>query len=135
MIYDCKTGRPPGIYLRTAPNPWGPWSARQLLFNPAPDAATRTGFCYFIHSVSRCPTGAPNPPSGRTAPEGGYYAPYFVAGWTTGIRGSQTTRAQTTIYYTISTHDPYGQVIVQSTIDGPVPPRQPPPSCKGTACM
>ena len=68
--------------------------------------------------------------------DGGYYGPYFVANWITGTRGTLTTRASTTIYYTLDTFDPYGQLIMRSTILGPPLITKPTvPTCTGTACL
>jgi hypothetical protein len=50
------------------------------------------------------------------------YGPYFVANWVTGTKppkDSYGVRASTTIYYTLDTFDPYGQLIMRSTILGP----------------
>jgi Domain of unknown function (DUF4185) len=135
MLYNCRdntTAQPNGIWMRTAPDPWGPWSKPQTIFDPDPDTTAHTGFCFFIHSNAKappdnCPAKPPaddpletNPPSPH-APRGSYYGPYFVAGWTTGVAATSTSQAKTTIYYTLDTYDPYGQLILQSTIDGPVP--------------
>ena len=130
MLYHCKetpapANHPDGIYMRTARNPWGPWSTPTTIFDPAPDSRTESGYCYFIYSTQtgsfpKCPPGSPN----RTlvhstkAHVGDYYGPYFVANWTTGTAGTVTTRASTTIYYTLDTFDPYGQLIMRSTILG-----------------
>jgi Domain of unknown function (DUF4185) len=130
MLYHCKetsapAGHANGIYMRTATKPWGPWSAPTTIFNPSPDSRTQSGYCYFIYSTQtgsfpKCPQGSPN----RTLPDsqkghvGDYYGPYFVANWTTGQRATASQRASTTIYYTLDTFDPYGQLILRSTILG-----------------
>jgi hypothetical protein len=134
MLYRCNeshpsAGHPNGIYMRTAPNPWGRWSAPTTIFNPAPDQATRSGYCYFIYSkLSKAhPDGSPkcaDPAFDSTLADpqrqlGSYYGPYFVADWTTGTSATASTRAMTTIYYTLDTFDPYGQLIMRSTILGP----------------
>ena len=151
MLYRCNEADPPaglpnGIYMRTAPNPWGPWSSPTTIFNPAPDPATRSGFCYFIYSkeTKANPDGSPKCPdpvfdqkslAGEHHRQGGYYGPYFVANWTTGTHATASTRASTTIYYTLDTFDPYGQLIMRSTILGPPLPSRPTvPPCKGTTC-
>lgn len=126
MLYNCLNNTPAnprGIWMRYAPAPWGPWSAPQTIFNPVRD----NGYCYFMHSTGTppCPPGAPNPP-GPHAGEGGEYGPYFVAGWTTGYFGSPGTPASATIYYTIDTFVPYGQVIAESILEEPTPGHPPP---------
>ncbi|MGA2007228.1 MAG: DUF4185 domain-containing protein [Solirubrobacteraceae bacterium] len=154
MLYHCKETSPPpghpnGIYMRSAPNPWGPWSSPTTIFNPSPDPNTRSGYCYFIYSTQTqstkhpdgspiCPKGSPNSKLADPNPKllGSYYGPYFVANWTTGTRATADTRASTTIYYTLDTFVPYGQLILRSTILGPSIPTKPgKPSCHGTSCM
>ena len=149
MLYDCddaSVGHPAGIYLRTAPNPWGPWSSPQTVFDPRPwsvpakpgqpDASTKQGFCYFMHDPQpkQCPVGSPNPPA-KAKRSGAYYGPYFVNGMTTGTYGTKATPARSTIFYTLDTDNPYGQLILRTTLVGPsvVVPTTPP--CKGTTCM
>jgi hypothetical protein len=136
MLYRCQERDPPaglpnGIYMRTAPNPWGPWSSPTTIFNPAPDQATQSGYCYFIYSTQTArkkgPSGSPtctDPQRNKSLADlhhlqGSYYGPYFVANWTTGTSATASTRAITTIYYTLDTFDPYGQIILRSTILGP----------------
>ena len=145
MLYRCQEAVPPaglpnGIYMRTAPNPGGPWSSATTIFNPAPDPATRSGYCYFIYSTQTARKKGPRGSPMCTDPhynkgladlhhlEGSYYGPYFVANWTTGTYATASTRSSTTIYYTLDTFDPYGQLILRSTILGP------PLACKGTTC-
>jgi hypothetical protein len=114
MLYNCLSANPRGIVMRTASYPWGPWSAPQTIFNPIRDK----GLCYFIHSHGgeNCPPDAPNPPSENpAAATGGDYGPYFIAGWTTGSTGAGSVQTST-IYYTVSSFVPYGQVILKSTI-------------------
>ena len=131
MLYRCyespaPKGHPNGIYMRTAANPWGPWGNPTTIFNPAPDSKTESGQCYFIFTTNTqsCANEAYSDESviadSKTDPhEGGDYGPYFVANWTTGNLGSISDRATTTIYYTLDTFDPYGQMIMRSTILGP----------------
>jgi Domain of unknown function (DUF4185) len=130
MLYRCAetsapAGHPNGIFMRTARNPWGPWSPATTIFNPDPDPRTRSGYCYFIYSTQtasspKCPPGSPNHTlsSAKKPHVGSYYGPYFVANWTTGQRATASQRASTTIYYTLDTFDPYGQLILRSTIVG-----------------
>jgi uncharacterized cupredoxin-like copper-binding protein len=130
MLYRCKeasapVAHPSGIVMRTAKDPWGPWSGPTTVFDPAPDARTRSGYCYFIYSTQtggapRCPPGSPNHTlsSAKKPHVGSYYGPYIVPNWTTGQRATVSRQASTTIYYTLDTFDPYGQLILRSTILG-----------------
>lgn len=113
MLYNCIDRTPanlPGIYMKVAEHAWGPWSAPQTIFNPVRDQA----YCHFIH---RAVTPASPACDDLSAPAvagtwGGYYAPYFLSRFTTGdeVRGTST------FYYTMSTWNPYGQVIMKTTI-------------------
>lgn len=85
-------------------------SLPQTIFDPSRDK----GYCYFIHFDGKCPKGAPNPPGKGNS--GGNYGPYFLQDWTTGTPAKGRTPAITTIYYTIDTFIPYGQVIAKSTL-------------------
>lgn len=40
MIYACRNIALPGIYMTTALEPWGPWSAPQRIFDPDPGRTT-----------------------------------------------------------------------------------------------
>jgi Domain of unknown function (DUF4185) len=109
MLYNClddTPAHPRGIWMRTAPEPWGPWSPPQTIFQASTD-----GYCVIMDKPT-CPA----PYNGGT---GGEYGPYFIAGWTTGTPATAGAGATTTIYYTIDTFVPYGQVIEKSTITGP----------------
>jgi hypothetical protein len=109
MLYDCSDETPlnlRGIYLRTAEQPWGPWSAPQTIFNATRDH----GICVFIYSDS---TGACPNPGGETG-AGGNYAPYFIEPLTTGDEQAATS----IFYWTMATFDPYTQMIMKTTIQG-----------------
>ena len=119
MLYNCKNNthaHPNGIWMRTAPHPWGPWSSAQTILNP--DPATHLGFCWLIHDPS-CSSG-PNPCNPGVLPcskqgKGSYYGPYIVPGWTTVTRPEPGV-ITTTFYYTLDTFNPYGQWIMKSSI-------------------
>jgi uncharacterized protein (TIGR03437 family) len=115
MLYNClnKTAANlNGIYMRFAPQPWGPWGAPQTIFNGLRDK----GICFFIHRAV-----TPTSPAcdqvgdpGREDVQGGSYGPYFLSRFTTG-----TASGTSTFYYTMSTWNPYVQVIMKSTIQVP----------------
>jgi len=103
MLYNCD--HPNGIVARVAEKPWGPWSNPALLFNADADA----GACYFIRGNVDCgPQTDPFSP-GKDGP-GGVYAPYVISRYTRG--GAQNT----TIYYVMSTWNPYQVVLMKSTL-------------------
>jgi len=114
MLYNCLNNTPAnprGIYMRTAREPWGPWSSAQTIFNPVTDG----GYCVFIHRAVT--TQNPTPcdqvsDPGRLNMSGGEYGPYFISRFTTG----NSSTGISTFYYTLSTWNPYGQVIMKTTV-------------------
>lgn len=82
MAYHCydAPGHPRGYYLRTAPRPWGPWSAPILLF----DASAADGGYGVTQHFST--DGGRNPDDGLAEPDhlagrdvfGGEYGPYLI---------------------------------------------------------
>ncbi len=106
MLYNC--GNPNGVIARVADKPWGPWSNLSVIFDPATDA----GSCYFIRGNPDCgPTTDPFSPA--NGGPGGVYAPYVIPRFTRGGAGT------TTIYYTLSTWNPYQVTLMRSTLASP----------------
>jgi uncharacterized protein (TIGR03437 family) len=112
MTYNCfkGPGETQGDLIRFAPQPWGPWSPAQILFNPTRDR----GFCHFIHRAVTAATPACDTvnDNGREADGGSYYAPEIISQFTSGNAADGTS----TFYWTLATWNPYGQVIMKSTI-------------------
>lgn len=107
MLYNCCCdGATRGIDLRTADRPWGPWSEPQVLFEPWQDG----GYCGFMHTNwnhNRCDD-VHDP--GREYEWGGEYGPYQFEHLAV---GDDTT---TTIYFTMSTWNPYTVVLMKATL-------------------
>ena len=104
MLYNCRSPR--GINFRVADSPWGPWSAPQVLFNGWRDE----GYCHFMHAswLSRwCDTVND---FGRGFTWGGAYGPYMLPAF---FKGDKNT---STIYYVMSTWNPYQVVLMKSTL-------------------
>jgi hypothetical protein len=115
MLYNCDeanpaTGSTPGIDMRLAEQPWGPWTVRQTIFDPWRD----NGYCHFMHAAVTPPCDTVNEP-GEVDQWGGAYGPYFVSRFTTG----DATCGTSTFYWTVSTWEPYQKFIMKSTIAGP----------------
>jgi uncharacterized protein DUF4185 len=113
MTYDGgrQTQKTKGVYFSCAQQPWGPWSAPQLIFNAKRD----NGLGTFIHD----PTITPDPPgdglNGPTAgtndpytTPGADYAPFLIE------RFTRVSRGRLTISYTLSTWNPYTVVRMRS---------------------
>ncbi len=91
-----------GVVMRSSVNPWGPWSSKQTLFN-----AVKEGYTKFIHWPGRDNLSDP----GRESIFGGPYGPYVVEKFTKG--DSQ----RSTIYFTLSTWNPYTTVLMKVDIE------------------
>ncbi|MCB0667836.1 MAG: DUF4185 domain-containing protein, partial [Saprospiraceae bacterium] len=105
MLYNCDAPR--GINFRTATDPWGPWSEPQVLFDPWED----NGYCHFMHvdwNFDACDE--VNDPN-RLYEWGGEYGPYQFGSLATG------NQQNTTIYFTMSTWNPYTVVLMKSTLE------------------
>ncbi|HJQ38763.1 MAG TPA: DUF4185 domain-containing protein, partial [Thermoanaerobaculia bacterium] len=107
MTYDSG-GR---IYFSYATQPWGPWSRSQVIFDANRDGA----YGSFIHD----PRVVPDPPGdGLNGPTiggnnpyttpGASYAPYMIERFTT------VSANKLSIYYTLSTWNPYTVVEMRS---------------------
>ena len=112
MTYDSRDPAPRGILFSYSRTPWGPWSEPQTIFNAARDGAIGK----FIHNPEASPDdGLAGPVIGKgqanpRAVRGGAYAPYVVERWTK-VQGSELT-----IYYVLSTWNPYVVVLMKSRV-------------------
>jgi hypothetical protein len=113
ILYNCGNNTPAnprGIYMRLAEQPWGPWTTPQTIFNPLRDGGT----CVFIHRAVTLENPACDEVSdpNRLDIQGGAYGPFFISRFTTGDEAARSS----TFYYAMATWNPYGQVIMRSTI-------------------
>lgn len=104
LLYNC--GNPRGINLRTADKPWGPWTKSQILFEPWEDG----GYCNFIHVNWEYDNCDNTHDPGRENKWGGEYGPYQFE------HMARDNGNSTTIYFTLSTWNPYTVVLMKSTI-------------------
>jgi hypothetical protein len=104
ILYNAESPR--GINFRVAEHPWGPWSATALLLDPWLDQA----YCHYMHASwdSRVCDYVHDP--GMATGWGGEYGPYVVSRFT---KGDST---RTTIYFVMSTWNPYNTVLMKSTL-------------------
>lgn len=104
MLYNCFLKR--GINLRTADQPWGPWSESQVIFHPDTD----NGYCHFMHAswqFKKCDS-VHDP--GKENEWAGEYGPYQFEDLAIGDT------SKTTIYFTMSTWNPYTVVLMKATL-------------------
>ncbi len=112
MTYDSRPPAAAGIEFSYSRTPWGPWSEPQVIFNAARDGAAGK----FIHNPNLHPSDGLAGPvigKGQANPEavhGGAYAPYVVERWTK-VQGGELT-----IYYVLSTWNPYVVVLMKSRL-------------------
>lgn len=113
MTFDGGSQSPAtaGVYFAYAAEPWGPWSEPQLIFNAKRDGALGT----FIHDPGIVPDppgdGLNGPTIGGNDPyatRGATYAPYTIE------RFTRVTGNMLSIYYTVSTWNPYTTVEMRS---------------------
>jgi hypothetical protein len=116
MLYDGGRQSPDtrGIYFTYARKPWGPWATPQLIFHPVRDGAVH----HFIHAP--CQPWEPacvddllhGPVPGSNDPIttfGAAYAPMIIE------RFSRIQNQTLTLYYLVSTWNPYTVVKMKST--------------------
>lgn len=97
-----------GIQFRHAVKPWE-WSAMQRVYNPATE-----GYAIFVHSlITPLPNGISLSDPGREDVWGGEYCPAML------MRFFTNTGKRHTIYFTMSTWNPYQTVIMRSDIEFP----------------
>ena len=110
MTYDSRPPAAKGILFSYSRTPWGPWSEPQLIFDAVRDGAAGK----FIHVPGlKTDDGLAGPVIGQgqanpNAVAGGSYAPYVVERWTKSQNG------ELSLYYTISTWNPYVVVLMKS---------------------
>jgi hypothetical protein len=110
MTYDSGRSAPEtrGFYFTSASEPWGPWQRPQLIFNTTRDGGAGT----FIHDPRISPgdrlTGPTIGPNDPVTTPGGPYAPYMIE------RFTRVNGRTLSIYYTLSTWNPYTIVMMRS---------------------
>lgn len=110
MTYDGgrQSQATTGVYFTYAIDPWGPWSTPQLIFNPKRDHALGV----FIHDPTIVPSDGLNGPTiGENdiyTTRGAAYAPLMIERFTR-VNGNTLS-----IYYTLSTWNPYTVVEMRS---------------------
>jgi hypothetical protein len=102
MLYN--SGNPRGIVMRTADRPWGPWSDGQLLYNPT------DGYGKYMHISWRDKKVDSLHDANRENEYGGEYGPYMIPRFFKGDRN------EATIYFLMSTWNPYQVVLMKAKL-------------------
>jgi hypothetical protein len=133
MTYDGgRAGGPSktGIYFTYATAPWGPWAPPQLIFNPCASSGYGAFIFYYFDSTNPTTNDCPAAvkaglnyagPSGPTIGDqiknnpattrGGDYAPFLIE------RFTEVDGDVLTLYYAMSTWNPYTVVLMQSRFE------------------
>ncbi|MBL7208657.1 MAG: DUF4185 domain-containing protein [Dehalococcoidia bacterium] len=106
MLYNCFLPASRGINMRTADKPWGPWSEPQIIFHPWDD----NGYCHFMHASWRHQNCDSVHDPRRENEWAGEYGPYQFEDLAVGDDST------TTIYFTMSTWNPYTVVLMGATL-------------------
>ena len=129
MLYTCAQNTVRGVYMRSAPAPWGPWStATRVLMNMDPQIYPNVpepyGRWMYLAASDRRDAGfGPYddekreiwaPPGGLSwavREKGGEYAPFLLPS-----RYATTAGSDTTLYYTLSTWNPYQTILMSLNV-------------------
>jgi uncharacterized protein DUF4185 len=114
MLYNGH--KPDGINFHVASAPWGDWSDPDVLFDPYKDS----GYCNFIYlppipelPATHCPHLSDEMfGRSRLGERGDAYGPYVISPYTQGEDSKRTT-----IYFLMSTWNPYNTVLMKSTLE------------------
>ena len=113
LLYNCA---PWTVEARFAPKPWGPWSPPTTVLSAAQNPAV---ICTLIMSVAGCPGLARRNywtlPNGNPWP-GIFYAPFVMNRFTRDATPQGAATRSATIYWLLSTWNPYAVVVMQSTL-------------------
>lgn len=110
-----------GVSVRVAPTPWGPWSKAENVLTPE-----KTPPCTLLMAANGCPGKRDYWSAlhkGSHFEAGGYYAPYILDRYTRAGDGP----GASTIYWVLSTWNPYQVTVMRSTIHASAPPPHPNP--------
>jgi hypothetical protein len=111
MLYACRRV---GVFARVAAAPWGPWSAPSLILDDKDEAFA----CRLLMTAQGCGNRRNFQPGksseGQVVP-GTTYGPFVLNRYTTAAGGTGSGR-DSTIYWLISTHNPYEVTVMRSTL-------------------
>jgi hypothetical protein len=111
MLYTCGGWQ---VEARTAPDPWGPWSAPTILLSAVENPGL---FCtlFWGKPGTSCPGLKSQQIPALTF--GYLYAPFVISRYTQNVIPPGPGQAkQATIYWLLSTWDPYQATVMQSTL-------------------
>jgi hypothetical protein len=98
--------------MRSAHNPWGPWSEPVVVFDPWKDG----GYCNFIHRSWQSMNCDSAYDPGRENVWGGEYGAYVVERFTKNVGNDVN------LFFIMSTWNPYNTVLMETTLHPPTAP-------------
>jgi hypothetical protein len=110
ILYGCHNA---GVMARVAAAPWGPWSAPTLILGQQDGLG-----CHVIMAQQGCPNLHdfwPDRPHIGKVVAGSLYAPFVLDRYTTAATSAGGTRSST-IYWLVSTWNPYEVTIMRTTL-------------------
>ncbi len=116
MMYACRQE----VVVRIAPAPWGPWSEPTAVLPLASPADRAPWECTLVMSPTGCGSRRDfwgKDKNGKLT-AGAFYAPYVLNRYTTAVSGGSGLKTAT-IYWVVSTWNPYEVTVMQSTIEVP----------------
>ena len=112
LLYNCSAGQ---VEARIAPDPWGPWSKPITLIAPGDPGVP----CKLVQSAAGC-TGLVNYwtlPNSTNPWPGFFYAPFVMDRYTENVPQSTPLLRRATVYWLVSTWNPYQVSVMRSTIE------------------
>jgi Domain of unknown function (DUF4185) len=109
LLYNCGPG-PRTIEARFAPEPWGPWSPPTVVLSAADPGV----MCMLIMNDNGC---APLPRRSYFPTPGIFYAPFVLNRFTEDKTAGAGQPKRATIYWLLSTFNPYIVVVMQTTLE------------------
>jgi hypothetical protein len=112
MLYTCGGWQ---VEARTAAEPWGPWSKpKQLLSAVNTPGLFCTLFWNKVVGLNTCPGKVSQQVAGLSF--GYFYAPFVMSRYTEPLPAPSPGARSETIYWMLSTWDPYQVTVMQSTL-------------------
>jgi ankyrin repeat protein len=102
LLYNGEEKRP-GIFMRTADRPWGPWSGETTIYEGRRDK----GFCRFLHSAWKSGKCDILHEPGREELGAVVYGAYMLEDMAQGKEG------ESSVWFTLSTWNPYTVVLMK----------------------
>jgi hypothetical protein len=116
LLYNCYLSEPQqSIVARIAETPWGPWSDGTVILNPSRDGSWCNLLMNNTRDNTRCGGLEDYWPNDKF--NGDFYAPFVMERYTTPVRTFFPGKLRATIYWLVSTWNPYQVIVMRTTLD------------------